>query len=71
MTTFSWDREDSGTARDTQVSADEQEFSHEKDDPDRISATNLCADSERLCSATGTPLRPPRSGKECRKDSDF
>jgi len=32
----------------TATSVDEQKFSHEKDDPDRISVTNLCVNSERL-----------------------
>jgi len=55
----------------TAPSVDEQKFSHEKDDPDRISATNLCVNSERLWSATGCRLHPPRRGKECQKISDF
>jgi hypothetical protein len=55
----------------TATSVDEQKFSHEKDDPDRISATNLCVNSERLWSAIGPRLRPPRRGKECQKISDF
>jgi len=55
----------------TATSADEQKFSHEKDDPDRISVMNLCVNSERLCSATGPRLHPPRRRKERQKDSDY
>lgn len=70
-TTFYWDREDSGKMRDARASADEEKFSHEKDDPDRTSVTNLCVDSERLRSATSPRLRPPGRGRERQKAPDF
>jgi hypothetical protein len=60
-----------GNLSNTATSADEQKSSHEKDDRDGISVTNLCVDSERLRSATEPRLRPPGRGKERQKVSDF